>query len=124
MVDLLRETLSACAYQVFFDGEPVAGFADFGGLESFPSLDSACQVSLHRGVIVTQPFFNWVMDHSAPSNLHLVQFDEVGRELRSWEFRSARVTRVTASTFTGTGMPFRIEALDLAVGQVVFTEKP
>jgi len=115
----MHEILSSYAYQVFFNGEPGAGFVDCGGLENAAVLATTRQLSLHAGAIVTREFFDWVMQHSAPHSLRLAQLDETGKERRHWDLLGARVTKVTATTFTGTGFPFRVEALELAVEGVV-----
>lgn len=119
MAALAGDILAGYTYQVFFDGQAGAGFADCGGLESAVALNSVRVVTLHRGVLVTREFFDWVMQHSVPHNLRLTQLDELGQERRSWALVAARLSKVTATTFTGNGFPFRVEALELTVERVI-----
>jgi hypothetical protein len=122
MSALMPEILTGYAYQLIFNGTPGAGFADCDGLEGPAALGAVRQVSLYSGVLVTREFFDWVMQHSAPHGLRLVQLDADGREQRSWQLLAARVSKVTATTFTGKVFPFRVEALELALDGAALDE--
>jgi hypothetical protein len=117
MSALMRDVLAGYAYQILFDGEPAAAFSDCSGLESR-------QISLHVGVIVTHAFFDWVMQHASPHTLRLLRLDETGQVLHIWELQAARVSKVTATTFTGNAFPFRVEALELSVETVRPVQDP
>ena len=117
MSALMRDVLAGYAYRVLFDGEPAAGFSDCSGLEGR-------QVNLHVGVLVTHDFFDWVMQHASPHALRLLRLSETGQVLHAWDLRASRVSKVTATTFTGNGFPFRVEALELLVEAVEPAENP
>jgi phage tail-like protein len=103
-------------YHIVANGEIGAGFKECSDLE-------AGHVTLSRGALVTPEFFDWVMQHSAARTLKVVQYNEKQEPVANWELDGARVVRVTATTFTGNGFPFRVEELELTVESVTASEK-
>jgi hypothetical protein len=109
--------LSSFSYHIFADEELGAGFTECSGLTAGQSQKTG-HVTLGRGALVTTEFFDWVMQHSAARDLRVVLCDESHEPVENWELSGARVVKVTATTFTGTGFPFRVEALELSVESV------
>jgi hypothetical protein len=113
-----RDFLSSYSYHILIDGKPGAGFAECGGLMAGQSQKPG-HLTLERGAIATTEFFDWLMmQHSAPRALTIVLNNESREPVTSWELSGARVVRVTATTFTGTGFPFRLEELELSAESV------
>lgn len=117
-----RDFLSSFPYHVLADGEPGAGFTECSGLTAGQS-QKAGHVTLGRGALVTTEFFDWVMQHSAARALMVVLYAQDREPVTSWDLSSVRVVKVTATTFTGNGFPFRVEALELSVESVTAAGK-
>jgi phage tail-like protein len=117
-----HDFLSSFPYHVLVDGEPGAGFTECSGLAAGQS-QKAGNVTLGRVAIATTEFFDWVMQHSAGRDLRVVLYDESHEPVENWQLSGARVVKVTATTFTGKGFPFRVEALELSVESVTAAGK-
>ena len=107
------EFLSNYAYQVWVGETAQAGFADCHGLDGSVQGKKGLLVTLNMGAIATSAFYDWVMQHATAQNLRVVQRAEDGTALRAWDLSATRVAKVTATTFTKIGFPFRVEALEL-----------
>jgi hypothetical protein len=107
-------SLDSYAYQVWVGDEAQAGFADCHGLDGSVQIKKGLLVTLHMGAIASNAFYDWIMQHATAQNLRVVQRAEDGALLRAWDLAEARVVKVTATTFTKIGFPFRVEALELA----------
>jgi hypothetical protein len=115
MVSTNDNPLNSYSYWVLVNGVPRAGFADCYGLDGSVRAKNGLLVTLRMGAIAANEFYDWVMRHSMPQGLRVLQRDENGLPQRAWELAEARVVKVTATTFTKIGFPFRVEAIELAV---------
>jgi len=112
-----EDFLSGFPYYLVVDGEPCAGFKECSDLIAGHSQKSG-QITLSRGTLVKPEFFDWVMQHSAARTLTVILNNERQEPLETWELGGARVAKVTATTFTGKGFPFRVEELELLVESI------
>jgi hypothetical protein len=117
-----RDFLNSYSYHILIDDKPGGGFAECNGLTTGDSHQPG-HLTLERGAIATTEFFDWLMQPSAPRALTIVLYNENREPVTSWELSGARVVKVTATTFTGTGFPFRLEALELSAKSVTAAGK-
>lgn len=111
------EILSNFRYHILADNEPGACFQECSDLSAAHSLKPE-HIILNRGALITPAFFDWVMQHSASRTLTVVLHNEKQEPVANWELGGARVAKVTATTFTGKGFPFRVEELELSVESI------
>jgi hypothetical protein len=114
--------LSNFRYHILADNEPGACFQECNDLIAGQS-QAVRHIVLSRGAFVTPAFFDWVMQHSATRTLTIVLHNEKQAPVAVWELGGARVAKVTATTFTGKGFPFRVEELELSVQWITAGEK-
>jgi hypothetical protein len=112
-----HDFLSSYAYHVLVDDKPGAAFTECSGLAAGQPQKPG-HLTLGQVVIANTEFFDWVMQYSAARDLRVVLYNEAREPVTSWELIGARVVKVTATTFTGKGFPFRVEELELSAESV------